>query len=162
MPKESEELQPWNPIALTVSHPKLNFLLCRMLLVEMETGRAEKGREKGGGGWGAFFESLNLYGLLRYQALRTRSDADTFVEGWQISCPSRCLIAWPLFTKWWWWKGGVTAVNGARVNEGPAQEMHISPRLLVLAFAMSIMEDSQEPIILPKYLKIQKTSLSIT
>lgn len=57
-------------------------------------------------GKGERFESLNLYGLLRYQALRTRSDADTFVEGWQISCPSRCLIAWPLFTKWWWWWGG--------------------------------------------------------
>lgn len=47
-----------------------------MLLVEMETGRAGKGR-----GGGVFFESLNLYGLLQYQALRTRSDADTFVKG---------------------------------------------------------------------------------
>lgn len=56
--------------------PKLNFLLCRVLLVEMETGRAGKGK-----GRGVFFESLNLYGLFRYQALRTRSDADTFVEG---------------------------------------------------------------------------------
>lgn len=44
MPKDSEELQPWNHITLTVSNPKLNFLLCRMLLVEMETGRAGKGR----------------------------------------------------------------------------------------------------------------------
>lgn len=38
----------------------------------------------GGGGWRrrvAYFESLNLYGLLRYQAPWTRSDADTFVEG---------------------------------------------------------------------------------
>lgn len=75
-----------------------------------------------------FFESLNLYGLLRYQAPWTRSDADTFVEGWQISCPSRCLIAWPLFTKWWRWRwgrrggggGGLTAVNGAWCQwEGP-------------------------------------------
>lgn len=109
MPKDSEELQPWNHTTLTVSNPKLNFLLCRMLLVEMETGRAGEGEAMRGEEekWrGAFFESLNLYGLLQYQALRTRSDADTFVEGWQISCPSRCLIAWPLFTKWWWWWGG--------------------------------------------------------
>jgi len=107
--------------------PKLNFLLRRMLLVEMETGRA-------------FFESLNLYGLLQYQARRTRSDADTFGEGWQIICPSTCLIAWPLFTKWWGMGGGwgVTALNGARVNEGPAQEMHISPRQL--AVTMSVIE----------------------
>lgn len=126
MPKDSEELGPWKHAALRVSNPKLNFLLCRMLLVEMETGREGKGS-----GGAAFFESLNLYGLLRYQALWTRSDTDTFVEGWQISCPSRCLIAWPLFTKWWWWREGgvwgggrVTAVNGACVDEGPAREMH--------------------------------------
>lgn len=71
----------------------------------------------GGSRGGALFESLNLYGLLQYQALRTRSDSDTFVEGWQISCPSRCLIAWPLFTKWWWWRG-VTALSGACFSEG--------------------------------------------
>ena len=32
----------------------------------------------------------------------------------------------------------MTAVNGARVNEGPAKEMHNSPCLL--AFSMSMME----------------------
>lgn len=47
MPKDSEELQPWNHVALTVSNPKLNFLLCRMLLVEMETGRAGEAKGRG-------------------------------------------------------------------------------------------------------------------
>lgn len=79
-----------------------NWIFCSVACCLLRWRQGKQRKEQG-----TFFESLNLYGLLRYQALWTRSDADTFVEGWQISCPSRCLIAWPLFTKWlWWWEGG--------------------------------------------------------
>lgn len=108
-------------------YPIQNWIFCsvaRCLSRWKAGGRGDGGVE--------FFESLNLYGLLRYQAPWTRSDADTFVEGWQISCPSRCLIAWPLFTKWWRWqwgrmggaagagKGGVDSSRWCRCEwEGP-------------------------------------------
>lgn len=117
-------------------YPIQNWIFCsvaRCLSRWKAGGRGNRGVE--------FFESLNLYGLLRHQALWTRSDADTFVEGWQISCPSRCLIAWPLFTKWWrwrWrWRGGAGGWGGGwgvsdsskwgRFNEkSPVRDMHSS------------------------------------
>lgn len=107
-----------------------NWIFCSVACFLLKWRQGKQGR-----GRGALFESLNLYALLQYQAPRTRSDADTFVEGWQISCPSRCLIAWPLFTKWWrWWergrrreRGGLTALNSASVNEGPhAGNTHVT------------------------------------
>lgn len=89
---------------------------------------------------GAFFESFNLYGLLQYQALRTRSDADTFVKGWQISCPSRCLIAWPFFSKWWQWWRGLTALNSACVNEGLHRKCTVYPVSLYNAGNLKVQE----------------------
>lgn len=54
-PKDSLELQPWNytalSLSLSASNPKLNFLLCRMLLAEKEPGRT---------GWEGGRCSLNL------------------------------------------------------------------------------------------------------